>query len=419
MLSTFRSHRSEATARVLAERATDAALHAAEAAIRAADAAIKAADAAVRLIDEHSGEVIVLEPSAASAREKRPELAVREPWPHVGLGLQQPSPSPSAAARRARRLPRVAAVAMLCIGVLLIADAAVTLVWQEPFSALYAKLRQDHLSGALAKVERTPPTALEQRTLAALPSEGGRIEFLARELERRAANGSAVGRIIIPRIDADFVVVKGTDTADLQSGPGIYPETPFPGVPGTTAIAGHRTTFLAPFRHINALQLGSRILLELPYAHFVYKVAGMAVVPPTDVSAAVGRVGYSRLVLSACTPLFSAEKRLLVFARLAQTVPVGAGLPPVVKLTGAAAREPLRGGLSGEALSAIPADESPSATREAEAVGEARHPPAPPSPGAVEASLKSGARSPRAAPRNRARLAATSPADRRALHRPS
>ena len=62
----------------------------------------------------------------------------------------------------------------------------------------------------------------------------------------------------------------------------------------------------------------------MPYAHFTYTVIGQRVVAPTDVAAAVADVGYSRLVLSACTPLFSAAKRLLVYARLTRTVPVGA-----------------------------------------------------------------------------------------------
>ncbi len=144
-----------------------------------------------------------------------------------------------------------------------------------------------------------------------------------------------MGRIVIPRIGASFVVVKGTDTAALESGPGIYSETSFPGVGGTTAIAGHRTTYLAPFRHVDALRRGNRILLNMPYAHFTYTVTGERVVAPTDVRAAVGKVGYSRLVLSACTPLFSAAKRLLVFARLTSTVAFtsGARTPPgVVRL---------------------------------------------------------------------------------------
>jgi sortase A len=104
----------------------------------------------------------------------------------------------------------------------------------------------------------------------------------------------------------------------------IYPETRFPGLGATTAIAGHRTTYLAPFRHIDALRRGDRIALDMPYAHFTYTVVGHRIVAPTDVSAAVDDVGHSRLVLSACTPLFSAAKRILVYARLTATVPVGA-----------------------------------------------------------------------------------------------
>lgn len=213
---------------------------------------------------------------------------------------------------------------LILAGALVLIDAGVTLVWQEPISALYAKLRQDHLSGVLRAAERAPPTPVEQRALASLPDERRRIAFLAHELERHAGEGDAVGRIVIPRIGASYVVVKGTDTSALESGPGIYSETSFPGVAGTTAIAGHRTTYLAPFRHIDALRQGSRILVNMPYAHFTYTVIGQRVVAPTDVRAAVGEVGYTRLVLSACTPLFSAAKRLLVFARLTRTVPEGA-----------------------------------------------------------------------------------------------
>jgi sortase A len=222
------------------------------------------------------------------------------------------------------RVLHMVAVLMIFAGVLALLDALVTVVWQEPITALYALIEQDHLSGALRKAERTPPTPVERRTLASLPDERARIAFLAREFERHSGDGAAVGRIWIPSIDASYVVVKGTDTEDLKSGPGIYSETSFPGIPGTTAIAGHRTTYLAPFREINLLKPGNRILLSMPYAHFTYTVTGQRVVSPNDVNAAIAQVGYTRLVLSACTPVFTAEKRLLVYARLTRTVPVGA-----------------------------------------------------------------------------------------------
>jgi sortase A len=230
-----------------------------------------------------------------------------------------------------RRAARVLAIVLIVAGTLALIDAGITLLWQEPLSALYAKLRQDHLNGALAKVEHSAPSAVEERTLVDLADVRRRVAFLAGGLEGRAKDGSAVGRIEIPRIGASFVMVKGTSTSDLESGPGIYGETVFPGMAGTTAIAGHRTTYLAPFRHIDQLRAGSRIMLNMPYAHFTYTVVGKRIVAPTDVRAAVGNVNYSRLVLSACTPLFSAAKRLLVYARLTQTVPVGAARLPAAQ----------------------------------------------------------------------------------------
>jgi len=234
------------------------------------------------------------------------------------------APSHGRAGRLRRRGSRLLAFALIGLGALALIDAGVTMVWQEPLSALYAKLRQDHLSGALHKIEHASPTPVERRTLASLPDEERRVAFLAGELEHSTGAGGAVGRIVIPRISASFVVVKGTGTEELKSGPGLYDETSFPGIPGTTAIAGHRTTYLAPFREINFLKPGNHILLNMPYAHFTYTVTGQRVVQPTNVRAVVDDVGYSRLVLSACTPVFSAAKRLLVYARLTSIVPEGA-----------------------------------------------------------------------------------------------
>jgi sortase A len=232
---------------------------------------------------------------------------------------------------RGRRGLRALSTLLILVGVLALLDAGVTLVWQEPLSALYARLQQDHLRGALRELERAPPTAPERLRLERLAGERRRVSYLAGELARHAPLGGAVGSIHIPRIGASFVVVYGTGTGELEKGPGIYtqssfPQSRFPGLGATTAIAGHRTTFLEPFRHIDALRRGDRIVLDMPYAHFTYTVSAHRVVAPSDVSAAIGNAGYSRLVLSACTPLFSAAQRLLVYARLTRTVPVGAAV---------------------------------------------------------------------------------------------
>jgi len=287
MLSTLRLPAREASATDVAARATDAAMVAAQAAIRAADAAIKAAEAAVRLIDEHEGEVIVLQPAPTPQSGRQPESELLASLPAGSpFGEAAPPARPFEEVARPRhpgRATRTLAVALIALGALALADVAVTLVWQEPISAVYATLRQDKLSGALRKVERALPTPAERRALAGLTSEPARIGFLASALQRRARDGSPVGRIRIPRIGLSFVVVNGTSTSALESGPGIYPATVFPGLGGTTAIAGHRTTYLAPFRHIDALRRGNRIVLVMPYARFTYVVTSSAVVPSTRV----------------------------------------------------------------------------------------------------------------------------------------
>jgi sortase A len=224
---------------------------------------------------------------------------------------------------RRRRALRALSALLIALGALALIDAGVTLVWQEPISALYASFEQDHLRGALRTIERAQPDTAEKLRLTRL-SDQRRIAFLARRLQRHAAPGSPVGSIHIPRIGADFVVVQGTGTAELEKGPGVYAGTRFPGTGGTTAIAGHRTTWLAPFRRINELRPGDHIALDMPYAHFLYTVSGHRVVEPTDVIAATAQLGYSRLVLSACTPLFSAAQRILVYARLTSATPIGA-----------------------------------------------------------------------------------------------
>jgi sortase A len=130
--------------------------------------------------------------------------------------------------------------------------------------------------------------------------------------------------VVIPAIDLDIVMVQGTDTSDLTQGPGHYASTPLPGQPGTTAIAGHRTTYLAPFRHLDALEEGDLVEIEMPYATFDYRVQGTRVVEPTDVGI-LHDVGYQRLVLTACHPLYSASERIVAFARLERIRSVALG----------------------------------------------------------------------------------------------
>ena len=213
-----------------------------------------------------------------------------------------------------RRALRALSTILIVAGVLLIADAGITLAWQEPISAIYARITQNRLGHDLRTLERAQPTDLERRALARLGTEQRRIAFLARALRRKAQPGDALGRLRIGKIGSSFVVVQGTDGSSLQKGPGHYPETPLPGLGGTVAIAGHRTTYLAPFRHINDLRRGDRIELEMPYGRFGYTVEKTRIVSPSAYSV-IKPVGYDRLVLTACHPLYSAAERIVVFAR--------------------------------------------------------------------------------------------------------
>lgn len=215
-----------------------------------------------------------------------------------------------------RRVLRGISTVLIAAGLLMLVDAALTVAWQEPVTALLAKLRQNQLSKDLDKLNAQGPTAVERRALAHLHTDRQRIAFLARALRRRLHPGDAAGRIRIRKIHASYVVVKGTDPASLRKGPGIYEHTPFPGAPGTTGIAGHRTTYLAPFRHIDRLKTGDDIEIDMPYATFHYRVQYRRIVSPNSIWI-IRRVGYDRLVLSACHPLYSAAQRIVVFARLA------------------------------------------------------------------------------------------------------
>jgi sortase A len=190
-----------------------------------------------------------------------------------------------------RAILHFASSVLMVSGALLIADAAATVLWQEPVSAFLAGREQADLEQALAD----PPVR-------------------KRVIEKRPLPGDAIGEIDFATLDQSSFVVEGTGSDDLRKGPGHYPDTALPGQPGTVAIAGHRTTYGAPFRDVDQLERGDRIDIEMPYGHFMYKVQKTAIVEPTQTDV-VDDVGYKRLVLTACHPLYSAAQRIVVFAR--------------------------------------------------------------------------------------------------------
>lgn len=214
------------------------------------------------------------------------------------------------------RIARIAGVAVATAGIVVLLDVAVTLAWKEPLSSLYAAIAQSNAEDEVAELEDSFPEATgpDQETIRR------RARRLANQFGERVETGRGIGRVEIPEIDAKYAFVEGTDLDSLKKGPGHYPKTSFPGQGDTVGIAGHRTTYLAPFRHIDELSRGAEVIVEMPYATFTYEVRHKRIVTP-DTLGVVRRVKTERVVLTACHPLHSAAKRYVVFGRLAEVTP--------------------------------------------------------------------------------------------------
>jgi len=214
-----------------------------------------------------------------------------------------------------RRALHILSIALITAGVVILADVAMTLAWKEPLSTIYGSIQQGKAADQLERLESEFPSAADLRSVADTQDVEKRAARLADLFSERVRSGEGIGRIRIPGIDLDVVMVEGTSTSTLQKGPGRYPDTAFPGQGETIGIAGHRTTYLAPFRHIDEIADGDEIVLEMPYATFTYEVQKHEIVEPSEVQI-VDNVGYERLVLTACHPLYSAAQRWAVFGRL-------------------------------------------------------------------------------------------------------
>lgn len=155
------------------------------------------------------------------------------------------------------------------------------------------------------------------------------------------SEGDPIAIIDMPTIGVSKYVVAGVGTADLKHGPGHYPSSPFPGELGNVAIAGHRTTYGEPFRHLDDLNIGDEIrLTDLLGRTFVYRVTEQRIVEPSD-SWVVATDDYTRatLTLTTCHPEFSAKKRLIVTAELDLSVR-GPAEYPATRYAGAASTTP-------------------------------------------------------------------------------
>ena len=221
--------------------------------------------------------------------------------------------------------PRIGRRTRLVADLLLVVGG---LVLAFPFwSAAYTRYQQGRLGRSYearaaafdAAVRASSPAPQAQRDPEA------RMQRLANLYRRQTKPGEPIGRLLIARIGVDEIVTQGStgrgslsphsDVGYLRGGPVHYGVTPLPGQGQPFAVAGHRTTYGAPFYRLDQLRRGDRIVVVMPYGRFTYRVAKLTRVRPSDVSVLADR-GYG-LVLTTCDPPYSASHRLIVWGRSA------------------------------------------------------------------------------------------------------
>jgi sortase A len=209
---------------------------------------------------------------------------------------------------------------LIAAGVLLLAWAFVVWRWSDPFTGLYTRWEQRQLESSFAQTlqRETDVRPTDDSTAPAAPRQP--IGELARRFWSHAENGEAIAKLSIDRLGLNVIVVKGTDSGSLKKGPGLDGRTAMPGEGQLVYIAGHRTTYLAPFAQIQSMRRGDWVVIQVPYARFVYRVRGSVIVPADDVSRLRSH-GREVVVLQACHPRFFATHRYLVYASPVKVFP--------------------------------------------------------------------------------------------------
>jgi sortase A len=228
-----------------------------------------------------------------------------------------------------RRFARLSGIVLAAIGLLGLVWVLVVWRWQDPFTALYTTWQQHKLAQQLRHELATQPAPKFVRG-ESLSTEAHAIELAAARFRRTTTEGQAIGRIIVPRLGLHMVLVNGTAEGSLERGPGRDLRSFMPGQSRLVYIAGHRTTYLAPFAHIDAIRPGDAITLEMPYAAFVYHAIRHVIVPADDL-AVLRSPPHELLALQACNPRFFATQRYIVYAHLVAVDPGhGRRLPPAL-----------------------------------------------------------------------------------------
>jgi sortase A len=217
-----------------------------------------------------------------------------------------------------RRLVRILGTVALVLGALGVVWVVVVWRWQDPFTALYTAHEQHKLSSRYEK--RLSSYRLPLRPGGSIAAERRAIALDARRYRLSLSPGDPVGRLRVQRLGLNKIVVNGTDESDLEKGPGRYLGSFVPGEGQLVYVAGHRTTYAAPFAHIERLRPGDRITFEVPYGTFVYEVRRHVIVKSDDL-AVLRSHGREVLALQACHPRFFATHRYIAYAAPVRVVP--------------------------------------------------------------------------------------------------
>jgi sortase A len=226
-----------------------------------------------------------------------------------------------------RRLTRIAGTLMIVAGVGAVVWVVLVWQWQDPFTALYTKYEQHKLASRFSDrfADYKPPASIRPATKGpdgsvSVAAEQAHVRAEATAYRHALKEGDPVGRLRVPRFGLKSIVVNGTSHDDLTKGPGRDLRTYMPGQGELIYIAGHRTTYLAPFSHIDTLKPGDPITLEVPYGTFHYEVTAHRIVPAGDLSVLESH-HREQLVLQACHPRFFASHRYLAYAKLVRVEP--------------------------------------------------------------------------------------------------
>jgi sortase A len=242
-----------------------------------------------------------------------------------------------------RRIVRIFGTVLIAAGVGLLVWVGVVWRWQDPFTALYTHWKQHELARSYDRLFADYHVAPLGPSAASLAAMRRTIAHEARLYRREAQRGQAIGRITVRRLGLNMILVNGTDHDTLKKGPGRDLRTFMPGEGQLIYIAGHRTTYLAPFAHIEKLRPGDLVVLEVPYATFLYRIFKHRIVDAGNLT--VLRSHNREVVeLQACHPRFFASHRYIAYGRLFRIEPRGgAAFAPAGNAVAAARRAATHG----------------------------------------------------------------------------